>query len=217
MAGTPLAPEAKDLAIHLSAMRDAIAAGAPNTDLTDFVNASIARWTRLISLHRDGCLPGNSDAYQAISHSTVSTVANVGNVLAAGFGDLAMTLGLLQYGADGGRWTLSAPSSGPISDGAVVAKGNYIDAKPRPLFILRAVGQGSAGKPPGRKGLVSPKYRRIPPVASLCLRPTSLNSRSMARRHSCLTRMQRTIALLMRTLFFWLCRRRSKAPMKQTS
>jgi hypothetical protein len=141
LAGTPLAPEAKELSIHLSAMRDAIAAGAPNSDLTDFVNAAIARWTRLVSLHRDGGLPGNPDAYQAISHSPVSTVANDGNVVAAGFGDLALTLGLLQYGVDSGRWTLSATSSGPISDGAVVAKGSYIDAKARPLFIVRGVGQ----------------------------------------------------------------------------
>jgi len=138
---TQLAPEAREMLIHLFALRDAIAASAPTADRTDFVNAAIARWTRLVSLHRDGGLPANPDAYQATSHTPVSTVVKDGNVVAAGFGDLAMTLGLLQHGVDGGRWTLSAPSSGPISDGAVVAKGSYVNAKPRPLFIVRGVGQ----------------------------------------------------------------------------
>lgn len=140
--GTALEPASPQLAAHLGELRNAVAAAAPaDGDRTDFVTAAISAWSRLVSIHRDGALPDHPKAYQAISHSPVTTCASDGNVVASGFGDLAIALSLLQHGVNDARWALSAPATGSVGDGAIVAKGSYDGAKPRPLFIVRGAGQ----------------------------------------------------------------------------
>jgi hypothetical protein len=126
-----------DFAKLLDSMRDAIG-GAVAGNHTAFVNAAVASWARLVCLFRDGTLPERPGSYEVISGAAVAHVANDRNTLAAGFGDLAVALGLLQHGCETGIWSLSVPAPGPITEGAILASGTYPGANTRSVFIVRS-------------------------------------------------------------------------------
>ncbi|MCG5235310.1 hypothetical protein [Xanthobacter oligotrophicus] len=130
---------AADLGKALSRLCDTIAAQATG-DQTDFVNLAIASWSRLVSLFRDGQLAANPGRYEAINHSTVQHVASDANAVAAGFGDLALVLSLLEHGL-GVIWSLMPPAAVDISAGALVAKGVYPGAQERPVFVVQSARQ----------------------------------------------------------------------------
>ena len=131
---------ADELTKALNRLRDAVAAQAKG-DQTAFVNQAIATWSRLVSLYRDGQLAAHPERYEAINRSTVSHVANDPNAVAAGFGDLALALSLLEHGWGGGIWSLSPPAGAGVSDGALIAKGAYPGAQARAVFVVRSAQQ----------------------------------------------------------------------------
>ena len=197
-AGAP-AGLAGELTKALDRLRDVIASQAAG-DQTDCMNLAIGAWSRLVSIYRDGKLSDHPERYEAISGTTVPHVANDANAVAAGFGDLAMVLALLEQGL-AGTWSLAPASVAEIAGGALVAKGSYPGAQARPVFVVqgakqalllqksgalndnsvvihgddmwRLLGPGAAGAAPP-----SPRGRRRPPGRSnrqqpihVCLKP----------------------------------------------
>lgn len=198
-AGTPLG---LDTALNqaLDRLRDAVASQATG-DQTDYMDQAIGAWSRLVSVYRDGKLSDHPERYETVSSTAVPHVANDANAVAAGFGDLAIVLALLEQGL-GGSWSMSAPAVLEIAGGVLVAKGTYPGAQERPVFVVqgakqalllqksgalndnsvvihgddmwRLLGPGAAGATP----LSSPRERRRAPGRSnrqipihVCLKP----------------------------------------------
>lgn len=196
------APAGLDTALNqaLDRLRDAVAAQATG-DQTDYMDLAIGAWSRLVSVYRDGKLSDYPERYETVSSTAVPHVANDANAVAAGFGDLAVVLALLEQGL-GGSWSMSAPAVPEIAGGVLVAKGTYLGAQERPVFVVqgakqalllqksgalndnsvvihgddmwRLLGPGAAGATPPS----SPRGRRRPPGRSnrqmpihVCLKP----------------------------------------------
>ncbi len=135
--GKPIATGADELASSLKRLRDAIAVQATG-DRTVFANAAITLWSRMISLFRTGELPSAPNAYQLISGSAVSQLANDANVRAASFGELAVALALLADGQSGGLWKLTGPADVDLPAGALTSTATWPGAQPRTIFFVRA-------------------------------------------------------------------------------
>ena len=127
-----MTPEFRGL---LTDLRDHIADLAIG-DRTDFTNAAIASWSRLLSLFRRGTLAADPEAYEVVSSSVPNNLEADRNVQANGLGRLGVALSLLQHGRTAGLWEL-APAAAPRrvdNRQALTARGNWAGAPERPQF-----------------------------------------------------------------------------------
>jgi hypothetical protein len=108
---------------------------------TDFVYAAIAIWSRILAVFRTGKLPANPDEYQAVSASGLKQLAADDNALAAGLGNFAIGLAMLQYGKEQALWTLGTVSAPAIENGAICATGSWDGATERPIFLVKGIGE----------------------------------------------------------------------------
>ncbi len=137
LVATALAGDADLLTADLHRLRDAIAAEV-NGDRTNFTTEAIATWSRMISLFRTGLIPANPDAYQVINAAPVGQLASDLNVQAAGFGELAIALAVLEHGRDRGLWELARPASSELASGAIVSVATWPGAGTRAIFFARS-------------------------------------------------------------------------------
>lgn len=135
-------PVANDLESFLKTLRDDIAKLAVPTpitqDRTDVVNQAITLWSRMLSMFRSGCLPQNTDAYETLSSSKISLIANDQNAKAMGLGRLGVALSLLQYGCTTGLWVIHKPVDEDLKSGVITASALRPDGKSRPVFIVKS-------------------------------------------------------------------------------
>lgn len=138
--GSPLAATAAPL---LSSLEDLFeeAAGEAEGDRTAQVNLGIALWSRALALFRTGHLPADAEAYEFLTASTPIQIPADANALAAGLGEFALALSLLQHGKHSGLWTLGVPTSAEVAAGAVSAEAHWDGARTRPLFLVRGAGE----------------------------------------------------------------------------
>jgi hypothetical protein len=137
--GRPIAADSAPLIAGLDRMRDSLAARAIG-DRTAFAERAIGLWSRVVSLFRTGHLPERAEAYEVLSSSPVSGIAQDQNARIACFGELGIVLSLLQQGQDDGRWTLLSPTNDALASGAISAKGTRDGAQDRPIFFVRTAG-----------------------------------------------------------------------------
>jgi hypothetical protein len=136
------APVAGELEPLLQSLRNDIAALAipiPGASTrTAFVNEAIGLWSRMLSLFRNGALPSNSAAYEALSQSTPNLIAADQNAQAMGGGRLAVALSLLQHGRATGHWELRRPVSNDLTSGAITARASRPGGVDRPVFVVKS-------------------------------------------------------------------------------
>lgn len=132
----------------LTALRDDIAALAvptPGTvNRTPLVNSAIALWSRALCLFRNGALPANPDAYEALCSSTPNLMAGDPNALGMGLGKFGVALALLQNGRAAGLWELKVPISAGIEGGAMAARALRVGGTDRPLFLVKSATEAIA-------------------------------------------------------------------------
>lgn len=121
----------------LLSLRNAIADHAV-PDRTQFVNTTIAIWSRMVSIFRTGAPPSHSDAYESISTSSLRALNGDPNVQAVGLGRLTVALSLLQQGQLDNTWTLSPAAGLDLVSGSLTGRGNRVNAEDRPIFIVRS-------------------------------------------------------------------------------
>ncbi|RWI36073.1 SIR2 family protein [Mesorhizobium sp.] len=139
LAGTAFAGETEHVIAGLHRLRDAIA-GTVGDERTDFATHAIAVWSRMISLFRNGHLPAKPDAYEVISTTPVGQLAGDMNVRAAGFGEMAIALSLLEHGQNAKLWELRPPVETALGAGAIVSTGSWPGAPSRAIFLARSAG-----------------------------------------------------------------------------
>jgi hypothetical protein len=125
------------LTAMLIILRDVIADLAI-PDRTQFVNAAISLWSRMISIFRNGILPASADSYEFISSTTLGALQGDANAQAVGLGRLGVALSLLQRGQVENLWTLAPPVSTDLTSGVLTGRGNRNNADDRPIFIVRS-------------------------------------------------------------------------------
>src|SRR5262249_1363553 len=76
--GKPIAAGAQELERSLIGLRN-LAASYATGDRTEYANAAIALWSRMVSLYRIGHLPSAPNAYQPISGTPVAHLLNDAN------------------------------------------------------------------------------------------------------------------------------------------
>jgi hypothetical protein len=138
--GSALAATAAPLLSSLESLFDEVA-GEAEGDRTAQVNAGIALWSRALALFRTGDLPADAEAYEFLTASTPLQIPADANALAAGLGEFALALSLLQHGRHSGLWTLGVPAWGEVTAGAVSAEAHWDGARTRPLFLVRSAGE----------------------------------------------------------------------------
>ena len=136
----PLTTEFETLLVGL---RDHIADLAIG-DRTAFTTAAIALWSRLLSLFRRGALPASSEMYEAISSSVPDKLEADQNAQANGLGCLGIALSLLHHGRAAGLWELAPAAAPEATAGALTARGNWMGAPERPLFLVKSATQAIA-------------------------------------------------------------------------
>lgn len=146
-------PMAAALAPLLSILRDDIAELAVpvpgSTSRTAIVNQAIALWSRMLSLFRNGALPANPEAYEALCSSTPNLIAADQNALGMGLGRLGVALSLLQNGRTAGLWELRQPVTEELQSGAITARALRPDGIDRPLFLVKSATEAIALKSSG--------------------------------------------------------------------
>ena len=110
-------------------------------DRTAFTNAVIASWSRLLSLFRRGVLAADPEAYEVVSSSVPDNLQADHNAQANGLGRLAVALSLLQHGRAAGLWELAPAAAPDATAGALTARGNWLGAPERPLFLVKSATQ----------------------------------------------------------------------------
>lgn len=138
--GSALAATVAPLLSSLEGLFDEVA-GEAEGDRTAQVNTGIALWSRALALFRTGDLPTDTEAYEFLTASTPLQIPADANALAAGLGEFALALSLLQHGKYSGLWTLGVPASGELTAGAVSAEAHWDGARTRPLFLVRSAGE----------------------------------------------------------------------------
>lgn len=138
---------AAGLGPSLKGLRDdvaALAVPAPGAmSRTSFVNSAITLWSRALSLFRNGALPANPDAYEALCSSTPSLMAADQNAVGMGLGKFGVALALLQSGRIAGLWELKEPTAG-IEGGAMTVRALRADGTDRPLFVVKSATEAIA-------------------------------------------------------------------------
>jgi hypothetical protein len=140
LAGLHLDHFAPSLSKALLTLRNSVADFAV-PDRTQFVNAGIAIWSRIVSVFRSGLLPATPESYEFISAVSLSALQGDPNAQAAGLGRLGVVLSLLQRGQTENMWVLGPPTSPDVASGVLIGRGNRIDADDRPIFIVRSAGE----------------------------------------------------------------------------
>ena len=138
LAGTAIAGEISQVTDGLHRLRDSVA-GAAIGDRTTFANQAISIWSRMVSLFRSGQLPAKLHTYEVISGSPVGQVANDQNVQAAGFGEFAIALALLEHGRSANLWSLAPPADASLPAGAMSTIAAWPGATLRAIFLVRSV------------------------------------------------------------------------------
>ena len=108
---------------------------------TAFANAAIASWSRLLSLFRRGALAADPDVYEVVSGSVPDNLQADHNAQANGLGRLGVVLSLLQHGRTAGLWELAPAAAPDARAGALTARGNWVGAPERPLFLVKSATQ----------------------------------------------------------------------------
>ena len=137
LAETVLADEVELVTADLRRLRNAIAAEV-GADRTYFAMRAIAIWSNMISLFRSGSAPAKADAYEVISATPVSQLAEDMNARAAGFGELGIALALLEHGRHGGLWALDQPAGPALTEGALTSFASWPGATRRAIFLARS-------------------------------------------------------------------------------
>ena len=132
-----------ELAALLAGLRDHIADLAIG-DRTAFANAAIASWSRLLSLFRRGSLPANAEAYEIVSNSVPDNLETDPNARSNGLGRLGVALALLQHGRAARLWELAPAKAPEAAAGALTARGNWLGAPERPLFLVKSATEAIA-------------------------------------------------------------------------
>jgi len=141
--GMTIASAVPDLAETLSGLRDRVAELAVG-DRTEFMERTIAVWSRMLSIFRIGALPADNEAYEALSGSRPDQLAADQNAKAAGLGNMGIALALLQHGCASGLWELDLPADAAPSSGSMTAVAGWAGAGGRPVFLVRGAGEAIA-------------------------------------------------------------------------
>jgi hypothetical protein len=136
---------AADLSSLLTGLRNDVADLATwNPDdksRTGFAYSAISVWSRILAIFRTGRLPVNPDEYQAVSASGLRQLAADDNALAAGLGNFATGLAMLQHGKEQALWTFGTVAAPAIENGAIVATGTWGGAVSRPVFLVKGISE----------------------------------------------------------------------------
>jgi hypothetical protein len=128
---------APSLAGALLMLRNSIADLAV-PDRTQFVNAGIAIWSRIVSIFRTGLVPASPDSYEFISAASLGALQGDPNAQAVGLGRLGIALSLLQQGQAENTWLIGPPVGPDLTSGVLTGRANRIDADDRAIFIVRS-------------------------------------------------------------------------------
>ena len=131
---------ASEFGALLTELRDHIADLAIG-DRTDFTNAAISLWSRMLWLFRGGILAADSEAYAVLSSSVPNNLEADQNAQANELGPLTVALALLQHGRAAGLWELAPGATVDASAGALIARGSWLGAPERPLFLVKSATQ----------------------------------------------------------------------------
>ena len=131
-----------DCAMLLEGLRNSVADLATydpvDQSRVPFVNATIAAWSRLLSLFRRGALPNDPATYEALSSSPPNMLAADQNAQATGLGRLGFAIAMLQHGRAHGDWELSLPDNAELASGALKARAPRPSAIDRPIFLVKS-------------------------------------------------------------------------------
>jgi len=139
-AGGKNAGLAAELDRLLRDLRDNIADLAVG-DRTEFTDGAIATWSRLLSIFRTGNLPVNTEAYEVLCPSNPDRLEVDANAQAAGLGNLAIALALLQHGCNAALWELALPRATSVTAGALTARAKWAGASDRALFLVKSAAE----------------------------------------------------------------------------
>jgi len=107
-------------------------------DRTQFVNAGIAIWSRIVSIFRTGLVPASPDSYESISAVSLGALQGDPNAQAVGLGRLGLALSLLQQGQAENTWVLGRPVGPDLTSGVLTGRANRIDADDRAIFVVKS-------------------------------------------------------------------------------
>lgn len=137
LSGKPVSAEFAKLVEGLKELENFAVANA-DKNLEHFTHSSIAVWSRLISLFRNGTIPSDVNQYMEISRSSLSNVLADGNATSSGFGELAFGLSLFGNGLLESIWQVNLPNTHEVKDGAFTCLGKRAGAKTTKVFFVKS-------------------------------------------------------------------------------
>ncbi|MGA0601396.1 SIR2 family protein [Caulobacter sp. KR2-114] len=128
---------ASDLRSSLIQLRNLVADQAVG-DRTAFADRAIGLWSRALSIFRQGDLPTMSEAYEALSNSSLNLIDADQNARAMSLDRFAIAVALLGRGHEEGRWLLEPPASNDLTAGVLTTRAPRPGGDARPIFVVRS-------------------------------------------------------------------------------